>query len=536
MTKIEDLLGAIGTSATLHSNLNTERLYEEIILRCEGLIASGGALVVNTGEHTGRAAKDKAIMVEPASESQVYWSDANKPFPSERFTALEKRMIEYAKGRELFAQDLYAGADPQYRLSVKVITERAWHSLFARNLFIRNQEQIEHSNPDITVIDLPGFTAEPERDATRSPVFILLDLSRGLVLIGGTSYAGEIKKSVFSVLNYILPQRGVFSMHCSANVGRGDRQDVAIFFGLSGTGKTTLSADPGRDLIGDDEHGWSDTGVFNFEGGCYAKVIRLSPEAEPEIYRTTQMFGTVLENVACNDKTREVDLNDVSRTENTRAGYPLTSIPNIVPNALGSNPRNIIMLSADAFGVLPPVSKLTPAQAMYHFLSGYTAKVAGTEKGVGHDPEATFSTCFGAPFMVLHPKVYAGLLGARMRAYDVRCWLVNTGWSGGAFGEGNRIKLKFTRAMIQAILDGTLDKVETIIDPIFQFAVPISCPGVPREILIARNTWKNKEAYDRQAQELAHHFNENFRKFSGDVSPEILNAAPRVKAIATNVV
>ncbi|MGH9897713.1 MAG: phosphoenolpyruvate carboxykinase (ATP) [Pyrinomonadaceae bacterium] len=536
MTKVEDLLGAIGNSAKLHSNLNTERLYEEIILRHEGLISHGGAIVVNTGEHTGRAAKDKAIVVEASSERHVHWSDANKRFPMEKFEALKTRMIEYAKGVDLFVQDLYAGADPQYRLSVKVITERAWHSLFARNLLIRGEEQVEHANPDITIVDLPGFTAEPERDGTRSPVFILLDLNRGLVLIGGTSYAGEIKKSVFSVLNYLLPQRRVFSMHCSANVGRKNKEDVAIFFGLSGTGKTTLSADPERDLIGDDEHGWSDTGVFNFEGGCYAKVIRLSPEAEPEIYRTTQMFGTVLENVAYDKRTREIDLDDASLTENTRAGYPLTSIPNIVPSALGSHPRNIIMLSADAFGVLPPVSKLTPEQAMYHFLSGYTAKVAGTEKGVGLDPEATFSTCFGAPFMILHPKIYAGLLGERMRTYGVRCWLVNTGWSGGAFGEGNRIKLKFTRAMIHAILDGTLDTVETIVDSVFRFSVPVSCPGVPNEILVSRNTWKNKQAYDRQAQELARRFNENFQKFAADVSSEILNASPRVEATATNVV
>jgi phosphoenolpyruvate carboxykinase (ATP) len=386
-----------------------------------------------------------------------------------------------------------------------------------------NDAEADHE-PEFTIVNFPSFRAEPERDGTRSPTFILMDFSQRLVLIGGTSYAGETKKSVFTILNYLLPQRGVMSMHCSANVG--DHGDVAVFFGLSGTGKTTLSADPERKLIGDDEHGWSDDGVFNFEGGCYAKVIKLSQEAEPDIYRTTRMFGTVMENVVFDPATRIPDLDDASKTENTRAAYPLTSIPNIVPEGYAGHPSNIIMLTADAFGVLPPVAKLTPEQAMYHFLSGYTAKVAGTERGVT-EPQATFSTCFGAPFMVLHPGVYADLLGKKIQEHKAVCWLVNTGWSGGPYGEGSRMKIKFTRAMIRAILNGSLAQVETRPDPVFGVHVPTSCPDVPSEVLSPRGTWKDPEAYDQKAQDLARRFNENFTKYEAGVSEEVRAAAPK---------
>jgi phosphoenolpyruvate carboxykinase (ATP) len=390
-------------------------------------------------------------------------------------------------------------------------------------MFIRDASADAPHAPEFTVINFPSFTAVPERDGTRSPTFILVDFSQRLVLIGGTSYAGETKKSIFSILNYLLPQRGVMSMHCSANVG--DAGDVAIFFGLSGTGKTTLSADPERKLVGDDEHGWSDDGVFNFEGGCYAKVIRLSPTAEPDIYRTTGMFGTILENVAYDPETREIDLDDASKTENTRASYPLESIPNIMPEGFAGHPRNIIMLTADAFGVLPPVSRLSPEQAMYHFISGYTAKVAGTERGVT-EPQATFSACFGAPFMVLHPGVYADLLAQKMNEHSASCWLINTGWSGGPYGEGKRMEIKYTRAMIRAILTGKLAGVETRPDPIFGVGIPVSVPDVPAEVLIPRNTWKDKEAYDQKARHLARLFNENFKKFSDGVSEQVRAVAP----------
>ncbi|MEP6913843.1 MAG: phosphoenolpyruvate carboxykinase (ATP), partial [bacterium] len=442
----------------------------------------------------------------------------------EKFNALKKRMMAHASGRELFVQDTFAGADQRYRLPVRVITELAWHSLFARTMFINDPSATGPHHPEFTIINFPSFQADPQRDGTRSPTFILMDFSQRLVLIGGTSYAGETKKSVFTILNYLLPQRGVMSMHCSSNVG--ERGDVAIFFGLSGTGKTTLSADPERKLVGDDEHGWSDDGVFNFEGGCYAKVIKLSPEAEPDIYRTTRMFGTILENVVFDDETREINLDGASKTENTRASYPLTSIPNIVIAGYAGHPQNIIMLTADAFGVLPPVARLTSEQAMYHFLSGYTAKVAGTEKGI-KEPEATFSTCFGAPFMVLHPGVYAGLLGKKMAQHKAACWLVNTGWSGGPYGVGQRMKISHTRSMIRAILSGKLANAETKPDPVFGVNVPVSCPNVPAEVLQPRNTWADKEAYDRQARDLARRFNENFKKYEGGVSEAVRAVAPK---------
>lgn len=511
----------ITEAANVYWNLNTPELYEEIARREEGIFSDHGALIIDTGEHTGRAAKDKAIVREPSSEDKVFWGEVNKEFSQEKFNVLKERMMAHSKGRDLFVQDTFAGADPRYRLPVRVITEFAWHSLFARTMFI-NDALADHK-PEFTIINFPSFRAEPERDGTRSETFILMDFSQRLVLIGGTSYAGETKKSVFTILNYLLPQRGVMSMHCSANVG--DANDVAIFFGLSGTGKTTLSADPERKLIGDDEHGWSDDGVFNFEGGCYAKVIKLSPEAEPDIYRTTRMFGTVLENVVYDAETRTLDLDDASKTENTRAAYPLESIPNIMPEGYAGHPQNIIMLTADAFGVLPPVSRLSPEQAMYHFLSGYTAKIAGTEKGVT-EPTATFSTCFGAPFMVLHPGVYADLLGKKMAEHKANCWLVNTGWSGGPYGEGQRMKIKYTRAMIRAILNGSLADVETQPDPVFGLNIPTSCPDVPPEVLIPRNTWKDKEAYDQKARHLAQLFNENFKKYADGVSEGVRKVAP----------
>ncbi len=513
----------INEALAVYWNLTTPELYEEIVERGEGVISAHGALLVDTGEHTGRAAKDKAIVRETSSADKVFWGDVNKEFSEEKFNALRDRMMAYTRGRELFVQDAYAGADPRYQLPVRVISELAWHSLFARTMLINRDDSPTEHKPEFTIINLPGFRAEPARDGTRTPTFILMNFSQRLILIGGTSYAGETKKSVFSILNYLLPQRDVMSMHCSANVGAGG--DVAVFFGLSGTGKTTLSADPERRLIGDDEHGWSGEGVFNFEGGCYAKVIRLSAEAEPDIYRTTRMFGTVLENVVYDAETRALNLDDPSKTENTRAAYPLTSIPNIVPEGYAGHPKNIIMLTADAFGVLPPVARLTPEQAMYHFLSGYTAKIAGTERGV-KEPEATFSTCFGAPFMVLHPGVYADLLGRRIEEHKAHCWLVNTGWSGGPYGEGQRMKIAHTRAMIRAILTGALSEIETRPDPVFGVHVPISCPGVPAEVLAPRNTWRDKDAYDRKARELARRFNENFKKYADGVSDAVRAAAP----------
>ena len=510
--------------ARVYWNLNTPELYEEIARRNEGFLSNHGVILVDTGEHTGRSAKDKAIVREPGSADKVFWGDVNKDFPLDKFNALKERMMAHATGRDLFVQDTFVGADHKYRLPVRVINELAWHSLFARTMFISNEENDSHK-PEFTIINFPSFQADPQRDGTRSPTFILMDFNQRLVLIGGTSYAGETKKSAFTIMNYLLPQRNVMSMHCSANIGSDG--DVAIFFGLSGTGKTTLSADPERRLIGDDEHGWSDDGVFNFEGGCYAKVIKLSAEAEPDIYATTKMFGTILENVVYDPTTRLIDLDDPRKTENTRASYPLTSINNIVPEGRAGHPRNIIMLTADAFGVLPPVARLSPEQAMYHFLSGYTAKVAGTEKGI-KEPEATFSTCFGAPFMVLHPGVYADLLGKQMARHNAACWLVNTGWSGGPYGVGHRMKISYTRAMIRAILNGSLAQTETTPDPIFGVNVPVSCPDVPQEVLQPRNTWQDKEAYDRQARDLARRFNENFKKYEAGVSEAVRAVAPKV--------
>jgi phosphoenolpyruvate carboxykinase (ATP) len=513
--------------ARVYWNLTVPALYEEAVRRREALMAADGPLVCRTGQHTGRSPNDKFIVRESSSEDKVWWSKVNRPIEPHFFDALHRRMLNYVEGRELFVQDCYAGADPRYRLNVRIITEQAWHSLFAKHMFIDVPDAVDRPahTPDFTVIDMPGLHADPAANGTNSEVFILLNFARKLVLIGGTSYAGEIKKSIFTVMNYVLPLGNVLSMHCSANVGAAG--DVALFFGLSGTGKTTLSSDPHRSLIGDDEHGWSEDGVFNIEGGCYAKMIRLSADAEPQIYGITKRFGTVLENVKMDAATRGLDLDDDSLTENTRGAYPLEYIDNAVTSGLGGHPRNIIMLTADAFGVLPPIARLSSAGAMYHFLSGYTAKVAGTEKGVT-EPRATFSTCFGAPFMVLHPTVYATFLGEKIARHDAHVWLVNTGWTGGPYGQGSRMKIGYTRAMISAALAGALDAVEYATDPIFNLEVPCSCPGVPPDVLKPRDTWKNQAAYDEQAHKLARMFIENFKTFENDAAPDIRAAGPRV--------
>lgn len=521
-------LHGIQNVSAVYWNMHTPRLYEEAIRRREAHLAHLGPLVVRTGQYTGRSPNDKFIVQETSSSDKVWWGKVNRPMDDAHFEVLRNRMLAYLEGRDLFVQDCFAGADPEYRLPIRIITETAWHNLFARDMFIQAKpEALAAHVPQFTVINAPGFRSDPETDGTRSDVFIVLHFGMGLVLIGGTQYAGEIKKSIFTVMNYLLPQKNVLSMHCSANYGPSG--DTAIFFGLSGTGKTTLSADPSRTLIGDDEHGWSERGVFNFEGGCYAKVINLSPKAEPEIYETTRRFGTILENVGYDSETGRIDLNDASLTENTRAAYPISHIPNATRSGLGGHPENIIMLTADAFGVLPPVARLTAAQAMYHFLSGYTAKVAGTEKGVT-EPSATFSTCFGAPFMALSPAVYARLLGENIARHNVKVWLVNTGWSGGPYGVGSRIKIAYTRAMVHGALDGQLDTVRTVTDPNFGLEVPTSCPNVPDEVLDPRGTWADPAAYDAQARKLAGMFTENFKQFEKDVSPEVRAAGPREMA------
>lgn len=512
-------------------NLSVPHLYEHIVYRREGSIGDMGTLVVRTGQHTGRSPNDKFIVRESSSEQHVWWGKVNIPFDEAKFDQIFDKMKLFIQNKELFIQDCYAGADPDFRLPIRIITETAWHSLFAKNLFINPGKEFESHEPEFTVIDMPGFRANTETDGTNSEVFILLNFKKKLVLIGGTSYAGEIKKSIFTVLNYLLPLRDVLSMHCSSNIGPDG--DTALLFGLSGTGKTTLSADPARKLIGDDEHGWDDKGIFNFEGGCYAKVIRLSKEAEPEIYSVTQKFGTVLENVSFDSESRLLNLDDDSLTENTRAAYPLAYIENIEPGGKGSHPTNIIMLTADAFGVLPPIAKLSYEQALYHFLSGYTAKVAGTEKGIT-EPKATFSTCFGAPFLVHNPSVYSDLLGKKIKQHNVKCWLLNTGWTGGPYGTGSRMKIAYTRRMLNAALNGELDNVETFEDPVFGLRVPVSCPDIPSEVLNPRNTWADKGAYDEAAQRLAAMFHNNFKLFKDSVSPEILNAAPKVKTGAVS--
>ncbi|MBI3894806.1 MAG: phosphoenolpyruvate carboxykinase [Acidobacteria bacterium] len=518
----------IYNAKSVYWNLPSAALYEHAIRRKEGEVAHLGPLVVNTGRYTGRSPNDKFIVQEPGSEDHIWWGPVNRPFEAEQFDRIYQRVLAFLQGRELFVQDCFVGADPSYRKPLRVITELAWHSLFSRNMFVRPDWSKVHQHvPEYTIISVPNFHAVPALDGTRSEAFILVHFGKKLVLIGGTSYAGEIKKSVFTIMNYCLPLENIFSMHCSANIG--SEQDTAIFFGLSGTGKTTLSTDPERRLIGDDEHGWSDRGVFNFEGGCYAKVIRLSREAEPQIYETTRRFGTVLENVVMDPITRRLNLDDDSFTENTRGCYPLTHIENVEVSGMGGHPRNVIMLTADAFGVMPPISKLTPEQAMYHFLSGYTAKVAGTERGMGNEPQATFSTCFGAPFMVLKPSVYANLLRDKISQHGANCWLVNTGWSGGPFGIGKRVPIAYTRAMIRSILSGKLASVPTRPDPIFGLHIPESCEEVPSETLWPSRTWKDPAEYEAKARELAKRFEKNFESFSSTVSQEVCSSGPRVK-------
>jgi len=506
-------------------NLSTAALYEEAVRKQEGAIAAEGPLVCRTGQHTGRSPNDKFVVREPSSEGQIAWGKVNRAMEQAQWDALHHDFLQSLTDKELYVLDCYAGADPTYRLPVRIITEYAWHNLFCRNLFIDDPAAAMAQAPEFTVIDSPSFKADPKRHGTRTECVIALNFAKRLVLIGGTSYAGEMKKSIFSVLNYLLPLKNVLSMHCSANIGAAS--DVALFFGLSGTGKTTLSSDPDRQLIGDDEHGWSDRGVFNFEGGCYAKTIKLSAEAEPQIYATTRRFGTVLENVVFDPDTRALNLDDSRHTENTRAAYPIAFIDNAVSAGVGGHPKNIVMLTADAFGVLPPIARLTPQGAMYHFLSGYTAKVAGTEKGVT-EPSATFSTCFGAPFLPLAPGFYARMLGEKIAEHQARVWLVNTGWSGGPYGVGRRMKIGHTRAMIKAVLSEHLDGVAYERDPFFNLDVPTSCPGVPPDVLNPRKTWMHPADYDAQAAKVARMFVENFKNFEGGVTADVLAAGPKV--------
>jgi len=502
----------IKIQGNVHWNLSVPVLYEEAIRRNEGITSCFGPIVINTAPFTGRTPRDRFIVKDSVTTNKVDWGKVNQPFDKEKFSPLKSKILEYLQTKDLFVKDCYVGADESYRLSVRVISERAVGSLFAHTMFIpeTNLEKLKNFTPQFTVIHAPGFKANPQTDGTASETFIILSLKEKITLIGGTAYSGEIKKSMFSVMNFLLPEKGIMTMHASANYGK-DLSDTAIFFGLSGTGKTTLSADPERTLIGDDEHGWSDKGVFNFEGGCYAKVIKLRKETEPAIYETTRRFGTLLENVVINPDTREVNLDDDSITENTRASYPISFIENMTLMGIGGHPRNIIMLTCDAFGVLPPISKLTYDQAMYHFTCGYTAKVAGTEAGI-KEPQATFSPCFGAPFMPLPVSTYAKLLGEKIKNHTVDVWLINTGWSGGPYGVGNRMKLPLTRAMVKAALNGTLKNVETKKDPIFGVAIPVSCPGIPSEILNPKNTWKDKDAYDKKAKELQGMFEKNFKE------------------------
>ncbi|TYP50867.1 phosphoenolpyruvate carboxykinase (ATP) [Thermosediminibacter litoriperuensis] len=507
----------------VHYNLPVPRLVEEAVARGEGVLASNGALVVHTGKYTGRSPNDKFIVDEPQVRDEIWWGN-NKPFSREKFDALLRRMAAYLQNRDVFVFDGFVCADPRYRIPLRVVNEYAYQNLFSRQLFIRAAgEELKGFCPEITVISAPGFKAQPEIDGTNSEAFIILSFEKRMVLIGGTLYSGEIKKSVFTMLNYIMPKAGVLSMHCSANMGRDG--STALFFGLSGTGKTTLSADPERLLIGDDEHGWSDEGVFNFEGGCYAKCINLSREKEPQIYHAIR-FGTVLENVVFDDTTREPDYGSDAITENTRAAYPVDYIPGAVIPGTGGHPRAVIFLTADAFGVLPPIARLSIEQAMYYFISGYTSKLAGTERGVT-EPQATFSACFGAPFLPLSPLVYSELLGEKIKKYSTEVFLVNTGWSGGPYGVGQRMDLNYTRAMVRAALSGKLSGVEYEEDPVFGLMIPRTCPGVPPEILNPRNTWRDKRAYDETAMKLARSFVENFKKFSIDW-PEVTAAGPRV--------
>ena len=509
-------------------NLPESALYEEIVFRNEGHIAHAGPLLVNTGKHTARAAADKFVVKEETTEDKIWWGEYNRPYSVEKFNALLTRVQAFAQDEELFVQDCYAGADPEYRIQARIITEKAWHSLFARNMFIttNNQDKLKHFIPDFTIISVPGFKLDPKIDGTRTSTAIVINFAERMAIIANSLYGGEIKKSVFTVLNFLLTFDDVLPMHCSANVGKAG--DVALFFGLSGTGKTSLSADPKRRLLGDDEHGWSSNGVFNFEGGCYAKVIRLSAEHEPQIYACTRSFGTILENVVYDSVTRRIDLDDDIITENTRASYPLELIPNVVPEKMvNSHPKNIIFLTCDASGVMPPIARLTPEQAQYHFISGYTSKIAGTEIGLGIEPEITFSACFGAPFMVRHPFEYAEMLKQRMLKHDSQCWLVNTGWVGGRFGVGKRISIHHTRNLLNAALEGKLNDVEFRKDKLFGFEVPIVCPDVPDDILEPSNSWGEKDEYWKKYDALAARFIENFKLFKSGCSQTVIDAGPK---------
>lgn len=523
-----DYLG-LSNLRKVYWNLPTEALYEEAIFRGEGSISHMGPFIVNTGKHTARAANDKFVVREASTEENIWWGQYNRPFAPEKFDELFARLQGYLQGRDLFVQDCYGGSDPDYRLPVRVVTDLAWHSHFARNMLIKPQTADEYRrfSPEFTVIAATGFKSFPQIDQTPSETFIALNFAQKLCIIGNTGYGGEIKKSVFTLLNYLLPLHdGVMTMHCSANVGK--EGDVALFFGLSGTGKTTLSADPNRGLIGDDEHGWSDNGVFNFEDGCYAKVIELSPTAEPQIYACTRRFGTILENVVYDPVTRLIDLDDPELTENTRASYPLTFIDNAVESKRGGHPKNIIFLTCDASGVMPPIARLSIEQAMYHFISGYTSKIAGTEIGLREEPEITFSACFGGPFMVHPPAFYADLLRRKIERYDVKCWLVNTGWVGGPYGVGKRISIRHTRNLLNAVLDGKLDKVEFYDDPVFGFQVPKTCPEVPEDVMYPARSWHSQDEYWKRYKQLASRFIDNFKKFEVDCPPEVRAAGPKI--------
>ena len=514
----------LNPSGKVNWNLIAPELMKAAARRDEGEFAAMGPFVAVTSPHTGRSPNDKFVVKEPSSENDVDWGKVNQPYSVEKYETLLADVRAYLdKQNELFVEDLYCGADPDYRLSVRYVSPNAWHMAFVRNMFIRPElSELPTFDPNFTVLHAPELQADPERHGTRTSTFIVLNIAERTILIGGTRYAGELKKSMFTVMNYLLPKQNVLSMHCSANIG--EDGDTALFFGLSGTGKTTLSADPHRGLIGDDEHGWSHEGVFNFEGGCYAKVINLSRDGEPDIYQTTQMFGTILENVCLDPATKQVKFDDQSITENTRASYPLNYIPNFVANGRGGHPKNVVFLTADAFGVLPPIARLTPEQAMYYFLSGYTAKLAGTERGVT-EPQATFSACFGAVFLVWHPTKYAEMLGALLKEHDAKVWLVNTGWSGGAYGTGKRMKLSYTRSMVRAVLSGSLDEVAVRQDPVFGLSVPTAIEGVPDAVLDPRGTWPDGAAYDEQAKKLAGMFRKNFEKF-GHTSDAIKDAGP----------
>ncbi len=510
-------------------NLPAEALYEEIIFRAEASISHMGPVVVSTGKHTARAANDKFIVREPDSEDHIWWGQYNRPFAPDKFDELFARLQGYLQGRDLFVQDAYGGSDPDYRLPVRIVTELAWHSLFARNMLVKPQTAEEYRRfvPEFTVIVAPGFKSFPQIDQTPTETFIVLNFAQKICIIGNTGYGGEIKKSVFTLLNYLLPLHdGVMTMHCSANVGKDG--DTALFFGLSGTGKTTLSADPKRGLIGDDEHGWSDNGIFNFEDGCYAKVIELSPTAEPQIYAATRRFGTVLENVVFDPVTRFIDLDDASLTENTRAAYPLTFIENAVESKRGGHPKNIIFLTCDASGVMPPIARLSVEQAMYHFISGYTSKVGGTEIGLRDEPEITFSACFGGPFMVHTPAFYADLLRRKIERYGVKCWLVNTGWVGGPYGVGKRISIRHTRNLLNAVLEGILDNVEYYTDPVFGFEVPKTCPEVPEDVMYPARAWQNQDEYWKRYKQLASRFIDNMKKFEAETPKEVIAAGPKI--------